>query len=412
MLANYIYYFPTQPIYNTQPQQVYTDQPQTEQVFYDELSPYGQWIDYPDYGYVWHPNVDADFRPYVTDGNWVYTDYGWTWVSDFSWGWAPFHYGNWFYDDSYGWLWQPGQQWAPAWVTWGQSGDYYGWAPVPPQGYGGGGWRPRNEDWNFVQAQNIGTVNVRNYVVRNNAAITNNTTIINNVNTNNITNNRNTNTVIYNRGPRVTDVENITNTKIQQVKINGSARPGQSMANNQLNVYRPDIKPNASQGNAKPAPRKVMTYRQGNNQNPNQQNQRPNNGQGNNQNPGQQQNQTQDKSFSGMTQKPEHAVDKPKPETVLPNRQNQKQDNGRNHNQNPTLQQNQQPQKQAIGPENNQNHDQPLKKTLIMNQNPQQQPVRPPQQQVRPQQLVRPQPNQQPRKQPAPPKETPKPAKS
>src|ERR1035437_7764539 len=79
------------------------------QVFYDELSPYGQWIDYPDYGYVWLPNVDSDFRPYDTNGYWVYSDYGWTWVSNYSWGWAPFHYGNWFYDGSYGWLWEPGQ---------------------------------------------------------------------------------------------------------------------------------------------------------------------------------------------------------------------------------------------------------------------------------------------------------------
>ena len=118
---------------DNQPQQGYNDPQQTNQVFYDELSPYGQWIDYPDYGYVWQPNVDQDFRPYDTNGYWVYTDYGWTWASNFSWGWAPFHYGNWFYDDGYGWLWKPGQQWAPAWVTWGQSGDYYGWAPAPPR---------------------------------------------------------------------------------------------------------------------------------------------------------------------------------------------------------------------------------------------------------------------------------------
>src|ERR1700749_3701227 len=85
----------TQPVYNTQPQQpVYADQPQTNQVFYDELSPYGQWIDYPDYGYVWQPNVDADFRPYETNGYWAYSDYGWTWVSNYSWGWATFHYGR------------------------------------------------------------------------------------------------------------------------------------------------------------------------------------------------------------------------------------------------------------------------------------------------------------------------------
>src|ERR1700761_3544443 len=135
------------------PQQNYSsyDTP-TDQVFYDELSPYGNWIDYPDYGYVWQPNVDPDFRPYDTNGNWVYSDAGWTWVSGYSWGWAPFHYGRWFYDGSYGWLWQPGNEWAPAWVTWGQSGDYYGWAALPPNvGVGSGDvWRPGVRDWSFV----------------------------------------------------------------------------------------------------------------------------------------------------------------------------------------------------------------------------------------------------------------------
>ena len=36
------------------------------QVFYDELSPYGEWIDNPTYGYVWVPNAGPDFYPYVT----------------------------------------------------------------------------------------------------------------------------------------------------------------------------------------------------------------------------------------------------------------------------------------------------------------------------------------------------------
>src|SRR6266496_4345326 len=88
------------------------------QTFYDELSPYGEWIDYPEYGYVWVPEVD-DFRPYSTGGHWVWTDdYGWMWASDYDWGWAPFHYGRWTYDDWYGWIWVPGYEWSPAWVEW------------------------------------------------------------------------------------------------------------------------------------------------------------------------------------------------------------------------------------------------------------------------------------------------------
>ena len=172
-----VYTSTPRPAYN-QSQQPYAEQSQTDQVFYDELSPYGQWIDYPEYGYVWQFNVGPDFRPYVTNGQWVYSDAGWTWASNYSWGWAPFHYGRWFYDGSYGWLWEPGHQWAPAWVTWGQSGNYYGWAPVPPRvSVDNGSYRPRDEDWNFVPATRIDHVNLTNYVVRNNVTVIDKTTI-------------------------------------------------------------------------------------------------------------------------------------------------------------------------------------------------------------------------------------------
>src|SRR6266540_3123993 len=86
----------------------------TFQVFYDNLSPYGQWIQDTEYGYVWIPSVGADFRPYYSDGYWVMTDYGNMWVSDYPWGWAPFHYGRWTFDSDYGWVWIPDSEWGPA----------------------------------------------------------------------------------------------------------------------------------------------------------------------------------------------------------------------------------------------------------------------------------------------------------
>src|ERR1700753_4063045 len=49
------------------------------QTFYDALSPYGEWINNPEYGYVWMPNAGPDFKPYVTNGDWAYTDEGWAW---------------------------------------------------------------------------------------------------------------------------------------------------------------------------------------------------------------------------------------------------------------------------------------------------------------------------------------------
>ena len=82
------------------------------QVFYDDLSPYGNWIESPDYGYVWRPRING-FTPYSTNGYWVLTDYGWTWVSGYSWGWAPFHYGRWYYDPFHGYVWVPGYEWGP-----------------------------------------------------------------------------------------------------------------------------------------------------------------------------------------------------------------------------------------------------------------------------------------------------------
>src|SRR5580693_9047287 len=50
------------------------NQPVGYDAFYNELSPYGRWIDYPGYGYVWSPNAEPGFRPYSSDGHWVYSD--------------------------------------------------------------------------------------------------------------------------------------------------------------------------------------------------------------------------------------------------------------------------------------------------------------------------------------------------
>ena len=75
--------------------------------FIDRLSPYGDWLETKEYGWVWQPNgVEDDWRPF-TYGHWEYTDYGWTWVSHFPWGWAAFHYGSWAHMETIGWVWVP-----------------------------------------------------------------------------------------------------------------------------------------------------------------------------------------------------------------------------------------------------------------------------------------------------------------
>lgn len=103
------------------------------QTFYDQLSDQGTWIQTDQYGYVFQPTVsDPNWRPY-TYGHWVHTDAGMTWASDEPFGWATYHYGRWVNLDGTGWVWVPGNTWAPAWVSWRQSDDYCGWAPLPPE---------------------------------------------------------------------------------------------------------------------------------------------------------------------------------------------------------------------------------------------------------------------------------------
>ncbi|MFP6878879.1 MAG: DUF6600 domain-containing protein [Roseibacillus sp.] len=105
------------------------------QVFFAELGRFGDWFETDEFGFVWQPQAlksDPSWRPY-TRGRWVNSDQGWTWLSDEPFGWAVYHYGRWVLLADHGWVWVPGDDWAPAWVSWRQSDDYLGWAPLPPE---------------------------------------------------------------------------------------------------------------------------------------------------------------------------------------------------------------------------------------------------------------------------------------
>jgi len=228
--------------------QNYDEQPTiTYQQFYTELSPYGSWINYPSYGPVWVPN-QPNFRPYYTNGQWVYTDYGWTWASDYNWGWAPFHYGRWMQDPSYGWVWVPGTEWAPAWVAWRGGGDYYGWAPLGP------GMNTSNYygsipsyDWTFVPSRYITSPRINNYYVNQsrNGMIINNTRIINNTTVS--TANRRAATPYYNAGPPVREVERSTGSQIRKYNVVQSDKPtAPQITNNAIRVFRPAVKQTAN----------------------------------------------------------------------------------------------------------------------------------------------------------------------
>jgi hypothetical protein len=212
------------------------------QTFYDQLSPYGDWIYSPDYGYVWRPYFDNpdSFRPYSSNGNWVYTDYGWTWASGYEWGWATFHYGRWDFDNYLGWMWIPGYEWAPAWVSWGSYDNYWGWAPMGPNinvqfGYG---WDAPDPWWAFVPRNHFCSSNWNNYIYDRPVRV-NHITHITNVYVD--ANNRNNHDSWYN-GPRVNDVEKFSGSKVRRMEVGESQRPEKSgIHNNRLDVYRPTV---------------------------------------------------------------------------------------------------------------------------------------------------------------------------
>jgi hypothetical protein len=242
--------------------------------FYNGLSSQGQWVQTPDYGYAFQPNVqDPNWAPY-TDGHWVYTAYGWTWASDEPWGWATYHYGRWVNIIGTGWCWVPGYQWAPAWVSWRWGGGYAGWAPLPPSTFVGVefGGPGVNLDfgfhfgsdcdtaygigpgcYNFIQIGFIGDPGYRGrYLDRGrNYVIINNTTNITNINISR--GGTGAFGAVRTGGPSLAQVNAVSHTPIQQVRIAQSAHAGPgSLSGGTLNVFAPHFNP-ATARQARPA---------------------------------------------------------------------------------------------------------------------------------------------------------------
>lgn len=227
------------------------------QVFYDELSPYGQWIEYSGYGYVWLPDAGSDFVPYSTDGRWILTEYGWTWASDYDWGWATFHYGRWSYNNTFGWFWVPDNEWGPAWVNWRQAEGYYGWSPMEP-GISismsfGRRYDSRNDHWLFVRDRDFERSDIHNYYINRseNSRIVLNSTVINRTYTD-----RNRNTT-YVTGPSRMAVQKAVGRTIKPLAIQENNRPGQVISNGQLRIYRPNVQRNNNNNGRKAVPTRV-----------------------------------------------------------------------------------------------------------------------------------------------------------
>lgn len=96
------------------------------------VAPYGTWVVTTSFGSVWVPaTVPVGWRPY-TSGRWEWTDRGWAFAGNEPWAWVTFHYGRWVHEPPHGWVWIPGDEWAPAWVTWRYGADFVAWAPLGP----------------------------------------------------------------------------------------------------------------------------------------------------------------------------------------------------------------------------------------------------------------------------------------
>ena len=131
-------------------------------VFYDQLSPYGVWVDEPDVGRVYVPDT-ASYVPY-TNGHWQYTNLGFVWVSSEPFAWATSHYGRWAYSQHYGrWYWLPDTEWGPAWVEWRETGSDFGWAPLAPEVVVRAGWQVPVESWHYCSAEHVLDANLVRY---------------------------------------------------------------------------------------------------------------------------------------------------------------------------------------------------------------------------------------------------------
>ena len=216
--------------------------------FYDNLAPYGEWVEIPNYGWSWAPRVERGWRPY-TRGQWIMTDDGWYWDSDERFGWAAYHYGRWVNDPYYGWVWIPGTEWAPAWVSWRHGNGYTGWAPLPPRAT----WQTHvglnlggldidafigSRDYAFVQDRAFVDRGVYQQVL----PPAQNVTIINV--TNNVTNYTVVNQRVVNNGIDVANVERVVGRRVPRartVDVDRADAPRRARAD-EVAVFRPEVR--------------------------------------------------------------------------------------------------------------------------------------------------------------------------
>jgi hypothetical protein len=215
-------------------------------LFYTNLSPHGEWMDFPDGTQVWRPlNLPRGWRPY-TLGRWEWTDEGWYWISDEPFGWIVYHYGRWFYDDFYRWVWIPDDVWAPSWVEWRSSGECIGWAPLVPYAlfdfsvglHYSHGWRSPEHYWSFVPYERFSrNFHAGDFMGRKDVHRAFGAT--RSAGGFDILHNR-----VINRGVSPDDISRHGNIRIEQRSINERKIPGEQMTQSRgsrIEVYRPAL---------------------------------------------------------------------------------------------------------------------------------------------------------------------------
>ena len=232
---------------------------QTENDFYEPLSPHGEWVVVASYGRCWRPTrVVAGWRPYC-EGHWRRTDAGWYWASDEPWGWATYHYGRWDWSVGFGWFWVPHTQWAPAWVSWRQGAGYVGWAPLPPSARIGARGMVEIHERAFAPHAFVFVSEQRLLEpVRPTTVIVNNNTVINQ--TVNITKIQVVNQTVINEGPRPEIIERRSGRKVEAVPVRDLRRQEETqVAARQRTFPSPAVSPPAR---TESAPTKTVPARE------------------------------------------------------------------------------------------------------------------------------------------------------
>ena len=122
-----------------------------------------------------------------------------------------------------GWVWVPGEEWAPAWVSWRTSKDYVGWAPLPPEARfdrkrGIHNWADNYYDigpdqYAFVPGNEFGARRVQTSVV----PVERNVTIV--IDTTNVTNITYSNTTVVNQGPNYEEMRSRSKQPIERYRL-------------------------------------------------------------------------------------------------------------------------------------------------------------------------------------------------